>query len=212
LHRTPAGAEYDDPNLLAKEVVRAARDTGLRVALLRVAYARSGFRAPSDERQRRFIEDDPDTFIRNTDSLARDLASGDVADDEEGARIKDDEEVAGIQGEVGKGATQEDAGGALRHLSVGGALRRAWVGVAPHSVRAVPVDYVVRANRFAVERGMPVHMHVAEQPAEVEACVAETGRTPLALLADAGVLGPHFTGVHVIHLRPESDDLRHLKE
>src|SRR5437660_6919105 len=26
LHRTPAGAEYDDPNLLAKEVVRAARD------------------------------------------------------------------------------------------------------------------------------------------------------------------------------------------
>src|SRR5947209_9404690 len=35
LHRTPAGAEYDDPNLLAKEVVRAARDTGLRIALLR---------------------------------------------------------------------------------------------------------------------------------------------------------------------------------
>src|SRR2546423_12580398 len=190
LHRTPAGAEYDDPNLLAKEVVRAARDTGLRVALLRVAYARSGFRASSDERQKRFIEDDPETFIRNTDALARDIAEDEHANDEEGARVKDEE---------------EGADGAL-------ALRRAWVGVAPHSVRAVPVDYVVRANRFAVGRGMPVHMHVAEQPAEVEACVEETGRTPLALLAEEGVLGPHFTCVHVIHLRPESDDLRHLKE
>jgi len=43
LHRTPEGGEYDDPNLLALEVVRAARDVGLRIALLRVAYARAGF-------------------------------------------------------------------------------------------------------------------------------------------------------------------------
>ena len=176
LHRTPAGAQYDDPNLLAKQVVRAALDTGLRVALLRVAYARSGFRTHADLRQRRFIEPDADTFIRNTDSLARDIAEDENANKEEGA------------------------------------LRRAWVGVAPHSVRAVPADYVVRANRFAVELNMPVHMHVAEQPAEVEACIAETGRTPLALLADEGVLGPHFTGVHVIHLRPELNDVRYLKE
>src|ERR1044072_1154631 len=40
LHRTPEGVEYEDPNLLALEVVRAARDVGLRIALLRVAYAR----------------------------------------------------------------------------------------------------------------------------------------------------------------------------
>src|SRR6266481_6920812 len=38
LHHAPDGSEYDDPNLLAKEVVRAARDIGLRIALLRVAY------------------------------------------------------------------------------------------------------------------------------------------------------------------------------
>src|SRR5437764_11433464 len=50
LHRAPGGAEYEDPNLLARQVVRAARDVGLRVALLRAAYARAGFRAAADER------------------------------------------------------------------------------------------------------------------------------------------------------------------
>jgi formimidoylglutamate deiminase len=46
-------------------------------------------------------------------------------------------------------------------------------------------------------------MHVAEQPAEVAACVAETGRTPVALLADEGVLGARFTGVHAVHITAE---------
>jgi formimidoylglutamate deiminase len=180
LHRTPAGEEYDDPNLLAKQVVRAAHDVGLRIALLRVAYARAGFNAPADERQLRFIEPDAETFIRNTDALARDIA------EEESADVK-------------KSEGDEDATDNVAFRS----LPRAWVGVAPHSVRAVPVDYILRANKFAAERVMPLHMHVAEQPAEVESCVAETGRTPLALLADEGVLGTHFTGIHAIHVTPE---------
>src|SRR5262245_61334185 len=43
LHHAPDGVRYEDPNLLAKEVVRAARDVGLRIALLRVAYVRAGY-------------------------------------------------------------------------------------------------------------------------------------------------------------------------
>src|SRR5438552_13822295 len=39
LHQAPDGKAYDDPNLMAKQVVRAANDVGLRIALLRVAYA-----------------------------------------------------------------------------------------------------------------------------------------------------------------------------
>jgi formimidoylglutamate deiminase len=46
-------------------------------------------------------------------------------------------------------------------------------------------------------------MHVAEQHAEVSACFEETGRTPIALLADEGLLGPRFTGVHAVHITPE---------
>src|SRR5262245_25910520 len=36
LHHAPDGVSYGDPNLLAQEVVRAANEVGLRIALLRV--------------------------------------------------------------------------------------------------------------------------------------------------------------------------------
>src|SRR5262249_6203966 len=56
LHHAPAGEQYEDPDLLAKQVVRAARDIGLRIALLRVAYARSGYKSAVNPLQDRFIE------------------------------------------------------------------------------------------------------------------------------------------------------------
>src|SRR5580692_7383822 len=56
------------------------------------------------------------------------------------------------------------------------------IGVAPHSVRAVPLDYLRRVAEYARGRGLPLHMHVSEQPAEVEACVGEYGLRPVELL------------------------------
>ncbi|HEV2905641.1 MAG TPA: amidohydrolase family protein, partial [Pyrinomonadaceae bacterium] len=76
LHHAPDGKPYDDPNLLAKEVIRAAGDVGLRIALLRVAYVRSGFRTDPNPKQVRFIEADADVYIRHVDELANDLNSG----------------------------------------------------------------------------------------------------------------------------------------
>jgi len=72
------------------------------------------------------------------------------------------------------------------------------VGMAPHSVRAVHPNELeeVVANRH----GKVVHVHVSEQPAENAACIAATGKTPTQLLADAGMLGRHFTAVHATHL------------
>ena len=74
------------------------------------------------------------------------------------------------------------------------------VGVAPHSVRAVPPDWLPIIARFAEERAMPLHMHIAEQPAEITACLAETGLRPVELCAEKGLLGPRFVGVHATHL------------
>lgn len=71
-------------------------------------------------------------------------------------------------------------------------------GRAVHSVRAVPV----RALRevAALRDGRPLHVHLSEQPAENETCLAHYGLTPTGLLAEAALLGPETTAVHATHL------------
>jgi formiminoglutamate deiminase len=93
-------------------------------------------------------------------------------------------------------------------------LRKAWthdpttrVGAAVHSVRAVdPASMAVVAS-LAEAAGLPLHAHVSEQPAENAACEAVHGCSPVALLADAGVLGPAATGVHATHVTSADLDL-----
>jgi formiminoglutamate deiminase len=75
------------------------------------------------------------------------------------------------------------------------------VGVAVHSVRAVDrASLPVVASLAAEQGGWPVHVHVSEQPAENRACEAVHGCSPVALLADTGVLGPAATAVHATHV------------
>jgi formimidoylglutamate deiminase len=180
LHHTPEGTRYADENELAKQVVRAARDVGLRIALLRVAYARAGWNTPPNARQSRFIERDAQAFLKQTETLKNEFAR---------------ETSNGVDVRV-----EVDAGGAGASVAE---MSGAWVGVAPHSVRAVPLDYLREVHAFAAEHDMPVHMHVAEQPAEVAACLEEHGRTPVRLLAKEGVLDARFTAVHAVHITQE---------
>ncbi len=156
IHHAPGGAAYSDPNLLEREVMRAARDVGIRIALLRVAYARAGFELDQNPLQVRFIEESPEIFLKNLAALL------DAPDEMQ------------------------------------------WVGVAPHSVRAVPLDYLKTIVAFANEHDLRVHMHVAEQPAEVSACIEEYGRSPVALLETEGLLSKRFTAVHAIHVTPKA--------
>ncbi|MFD9203938.1 formimidoylglutamate deiminase, partial [Streptomyces anthocyanicus] len=74
------------------------------------------------------------------------------------------------------------------------------IGAAVHSVRAVPAGQLATVARWAEERQAPLHVHLSEQTAENDACLAAHGRTPTQLLADHGVLGPRTTGVHNTHL------------
>ncbi|MEF9883317.1 formimidoylglutamate deiminase [Streptomyces sp. P9-A4] len=74
------------------------------------------------------------------------------------------------------------------------------VGAAIHSVRAVPADQLSTVARWAEDRGAPLHVHLSEQTAENDACLAAHGRTPTQLLADHGVLGARTTGVHNTHM------------
>ncbi|MFD3611788.1 formimidoylglutamate deiminase [Streptomyces atroolivaceus] len=81
------------------------------------------------------------------------------------------------------------------------------IGAAIHSVRAVPAGQLATVARWAQERAVPLHVHLSEQTAENDACLAAHGRTPARLLADHGVLGPHTTGIHNTHLTAEDIEL-----
>jgi len=78
------------------------------------------------------------------------------------------------------------------------------VGGAIHSVRAVdPEAARVVAEWAARESGRVLHAHVSEQPKENEDTLAAHGRSPTALLADAGALTADFTAIHATHLTDE---------
>ncbi|MFB6712428.1 MULTISPECIES: formimidoylglutamate deiminase [unclassified Streptomyces] len=79
----------------------------------------------------------------------------------------------------------------------------ALIGAAVHSVRAVPAAQLATVAAWAEERQAPLHVHLSEQTAENDACLAAHGRTPTRLLADHGVLGPRTTGIHNTHLTGE---------
>jgi formimidoylglutamate deiminase len=157
LHRTPTGSAYDDPNLLAKQVIRAANSVGIRIVLLRCAYVRSGYNLPPDPGQIRFLEPDAEKFLRDAGTLRSEIAA---------------------------------------------MFPTVTFGLAPHSVRAVPREYLQTITAWAHSHALPLHMHVAEQPAEIEACIAEYGVTPFHFLDQLGLLTPDFTAIHAIHLQP----------
>jgi formimidoylglutamate deiminase len=73
-------------------------------------------------------------------------------------------------------------------------------GVAPHSIRAVPLPDLKKIAAWSKENKLPVHMHVAEQVAENTACLREYSLTPVQLLNKEGLLDPCFTAVHAIHI------------
>ena len=85
--------------------------------------------------------------------------------------------------------------------------RGAGVGVAPHSVRACPPDWLEELGRYAAAEGLPLHVHADEQPREVEECLAEHGLRPIELLERTGCLGPHTTVVHATHADGRELDL-----
>lgn len=74
-------------------------------------------------------------------------------------------------------------------------------GVAFHSLRAVPLPVLTRTvgELKSLDPGLPLHIHVAEQIKEVESCRAHTGRRPIELLLDTGLIDRHWCLVHATH-------------
>ena len=156
IHHQADGTPYEDRTLLSDVVVACAREAGLRVSLLRVAYHRAGPGRAAEPGQRRFCDPDVDHVLRDVETLR--------------SKYRDAPDVR--------------------------------VGVAPHSVRAVPPSWIAPLAAYARQHDLPFHMHVAEQAREIDECVAETGKRPIELLADLGVLSSRFVAVHATQLLP----------
>jgi len=156
VHHAPDGQPYDDALVMVRALVAAASDTGIRLALLPVAYARGGFDRPADPGQRRFLFPTVDAYLDFVES-ARSIL------------------------------------GDARHT----------LGVAPHSVRAVPVEWLAPIARYARDHGLVLHIHASEQPTEVDETCGAYGCTPIGLLARHDALGRATTLVHATHATAE---------
>jgi formimidoylglutamate deiminase len=150
LHHAPDGTRYEERNLLAKQVIRAARDVGIRIVLLQTAYERAGWQKLANPLQSRFVFQSVDTFLQDTDALLKDAGAP--------------------------------------------------VGIALHSVRALRLESLLEIVQYARLKKLPIHMHVAEQPGEIEECLAEHGLRPVELLHEHGILSNDFTAVHAIQV------------
>jgi formiminoglutamate deiminase len=152
LHHQPDGTAYDEPNAMGLALVDAAREAGLRIALLDTCYLAAGIGRPVDGVQRRFSDGTAEAWQERADELTVD-ADGDLV-----------------------------------------------VGAAVHSVRALSLDQMRLVAEWADRFETPLHVHLSEQVAENDECLAAYGRTPTEVLSEAGVLTDRTTAVHATHL------------
>ncbi|MEY3611939.1 MAG: hypothetical protein RJB14_1661 [Pseudomonadota bacterium] len=76
------------------------------------------------------------------------------------------------------------------------------LGLAPHSLRAVPPVGLREAiaGLDAMDKTAPIHIHIAEQTAEVDACVAWSGQRPVEWLLNHADVNPRWCLVHATHM------------
>ncbi len=75
-------------------------------------------------------------------------------------------------------------------------------GVAVHSLRAAAGESIHALHRLAEGVSGPIHIHVAEQAAEVADCLQATGARPIDWLAREGLLDARWQLVHATHALP----------
>ena len=76
-----------------------------------------------------------------------------------------------------------------------------YVGAAFHSLRAVTQEALREATLQlrSIDPRLPLHIHVAEQRREVQACKAHSGMRPMELLLQTGLIDERWCLVHCTH-------------
>jgi formiminoglutamate deiminase len=77
LHHQRGGAAYDEPNVMGLALVEAAREAGVRIALLDTCYLAAGIGRPAEGVQLRFSDGTAEAWQERADELTADVG-GDV--------------------------------------------------------------------------------------------------------------------------------------
>lgn len=98
---------------------------------------------------------------------------------------------------------------AASRAAISGLTEDCALGIAPHSLRAVSPEGLAAAVILAAESGSgPVHMHLAEQVAEVEEVEAALGARPVRWLLANAEVDPGWCLIHCTQM--EADETRSL--
>lgn len=154
------GSAWPQPQAVADAILRAAHDTGIRIALFPVARIRGAHAQPVGSAPAQTGCGSIEAFLREAESLQSAIT----------ARYPADE---------------------------------AWLGVAAASLGTVPLDALKAIANHAHAQRLRLQVAAAVRRADVEACVAEYGRTPVALLAEHGIVDKRLTVIHGGHLSDE---------
>lgn len=105
-------------------------------------------------------------------------------------------------------STPESVMAVAREVRAHAAGARITAGVALHSLRAV--DAGALREVADASKGMPVHIHIAEQRREVEDCIAAHGRRPVEFLLTQANVDARWNMVHATQCTP--DELADLRQ
>ncbi len=192
LHRPRSGVPYAGNNELWEAIGAAADDAGIALTFLPTLYLTSDFGSRPLKREQARFAMDAAHFLRSVQErigLERALRGG-------GSNAADRD--SGTTAAARSGAAGPEAGNASAVFT-----RR--TGAAFHSLRAVPYEILLETALAlrGIDASMPVHIHVAEQLREVQACRRETGHRPVELLLQSGLLTPQWCLVHATHATAE---------
>ncbi len=79
-------------------------------------------------------------------------------------------------------------------------------GAAIHSLRAATPESIHQLKGLLADTDCPLHIHVAEQMAEVTDCLASTGQRPVQWLCEQGLLDARWHLVHATHSTAQEID------
>ena len=80
---------------------------------------------------------------------------------------------------------------------------RITVMLAPHAPYTCPPEYLHQVVDAAKELGSEVHIHLSETIGEVEDCIKQYGKSPIALMEEVGILDCGVLAAHCVHVSAE---------